>query len=70
MVWGTELFRRPESFGRRADLVDAASATHVRDVARRYFARENLTVVAVGQRKCIKAREKVVETAEGLPPSK
>ncbi|WNG56277.1 insulinase family protein [Archangium gephyra] len=67
---GTELFRRPESFGFRADLVDAASAAHVRDVARRYFARENLTVVAVGQRKGIKALEKVVETAEGLPSSK
>ncbi|KFA92196.1 M16 family metallopeptidase [Archangium violaceum] len=67
---GTELFRRPESFGFRADLVDAASAAHVRDVARRYFARENLTVVAVGQRKGIKAMEKVVETAEGLPSSK
>ncbi|HZH15178.1 MAG TPA: pitrilysin family protein [Archangium sp.] len=67
---GTELFRRPESFGRRADLVDAASAAHVRDIARRYFARENLTVVAVGQRKGIKALEKVVDTAEGLPSSK
>lgn len=64
---GTELFRRPESFGSRADLVDAASAAHVRDIARRYFARENLTVVAVGQRKGIKALEKVVDTAEGLP---
>jgi predicted Zn-dependent peptidase len=67
---GTELFRRPESFGRRADLVDAATAAHVRDIARRYFARENLTVVAVGQRKGIKALEKVVDTAEGLPSSK
>jgi predicted Zn-dependent peptidase len=66
---GTELFRRPESFGRRADLVDGASAAHVRDIARRYFARENLTVVAVGQRKGIKALEKVVDTAEGLPSS-
>ncbi|WNG46106.1 insulinase family protein [Archangium minus] len=66
---GTELFRRPESFGRRADMVDAATAAHVRDVARRYFARENLTVVAVGQRKGVKALEKVVETAEGLPAS-
>ena len=67
---GTELFRRPESFGRRADLVDAASAAHVRDIARRYFDRQNLTVVAVGQRKGIKALEKVVDTAEGLPSSK
>lgn len=64
---GTELFRRPESFSQRADLVDAETAAHVREVARRYFTRENLTVVAVGQRKGIKALERVVETAEGLP---
>ena len=67
---GTELFRRPESFGLRADLVDSTSAARVRDVARRYFARENLTVVAVGQRKGIKALEKVVDTAEGLTSSR
>jgi predicted Zn-dependent peptidase len=66
---GTELFRRPESFGRRADLVDEATPAHVREVARRYFARENLTLVAVGQRRGIKALEKVVDTAEGLPSS-
>jgi predicted Zn-dependent peptidase len=64
---GTELFRRPESFSQRADLVDAETAAHVREVARRYFTRENLTVVAVGQRKGIKALERVVEAAEGLP---
>jgi len=64
---GTELFRKPESFNQRADLVDAETAAHVREVARRYFTRENLTVVAVGQRKGIKALERVVETAEGLP---
>jgi len=64
---GTELFRPPESFGRRADLVDETSAERVRDVARRYFARDNLTVVAVGQRKGIKALEKVVDASEGLP---
>lgn len=64
---GTELFRRPESFSQRADLVDAETAAHVREVARRYFTRDNLTVVAVGQRKGIKALERVVELAEGLP---
>ena len=51
---GTELFRMPESFSQRADLVDAQSAAQVREVARRYFNRENLTVVAVGQRKGLK----------------
>jgi predicted Zn-dependent peptidase len=64
---GTELFRRPESFGRRADLVDATTVAQVREVARRYFTRDNLTVVAVGQRKGIKALEKVVDAAQGLP---
>jgi predicted Zn-dependent peptidase len=64
---GTELFRRAESFNQRADMVDAETAAHVRAVARRYFTRENLTVVAVGQRKGIKALERVVEAAEGLP---
>ncbi len=64
---GTELFRRPESFNRRADLVDATTAAQVREAARRYFARDNLTVVSVGQRKGIKALERVVASAEGLP---
>ncbi|NOK02573.1 MULTISPECIES: pitrilysin family protein [Myxococcus] len=64
---GTELFRTPESFGHRADLVDSQSAARVREVARRYFNRENLTVVAVGQRKGLKALERVVADAPGLP---
>lgn len=64
---GTEPFRVPETFTRRADLVDAETTAHVHEVARRYFTRENLTVVAVGQRKGIKALERVVEAAEGLP---
>ncbi|WP_163786593.1 M16 family metallopeptidase, partial [Myxococcus vastator] len=64
---GTELFRTPESFGHRADLVDSQSAARVREVARRYFNRENLTVVAVGQRKGLKALERVVAEAPGLP---
>ncbi|HZI11150.1 MAG TPA: pitrilysin family protein [Myxococcus sp.] len=64
---GTELFRTPESFGHRADLVDAQSAARVREVARRYFHRENLLAVAVGQRKGLKALERVVAEAPGLP---
>jgi predicted Zn-dependent peptidase len=67
---GTELFRAPESFSRRADLVDAQSAARVRAVARRYFARQNLTVVAVGQRKGVKALERVVESSEALPSAR
>lgn len=64
---GTELFRPPESFEHRADLVDATTAAQVREAARRYFARDNLTVVAVGQRKGLKALERVVAAAPGLP---
>jgi predicted Zn-dependent peptidase len=64
---GTELFRTPESFGHRADLVDAQGAERVREVARRYFNRRNLTVVAVGQKKGLKALERVVAEAPGLP---
>jgi predicted Zn-dependent peptidase len=64
---GTELFRPPESFSHRADLVDAQSAARVREVARRYFNKRNLTVVAVGQKKGIKALERTVADAEGLP---
>jgi predicted Zn-dependent peptidase len=67
---GTELFRVPESFSRRADLVDAQTAARVREVARRYFARQNLTVVAVGQRKGVKALERVAESAEALPSAR
>ncbi|HSP78741.1 MAG TPA: pitrilysin family protein [Myxococcaceae bacterium] len=66
---GTELFRRPESFNQRADLVDATTAARVREVARRYFARDNLTVVAVGQRKGTKELERVVHEAKELPSS-
>ncbi|MCY1021501.1 M16 family metallopeptidase [Pyxidicoccus sp. MSG2] len=62
-----EIFNAPESFSHRADLVDAQSAARVREVARRYFNRENLTVVAVGQRKGLKALERVVAEAPGLP---
>jgi predicted Zn-dependent peptidase len=64
---GTELFRTPESFGHRADLVDAVSTERLREVARRYFNKRNLTVVAVGQKKGLKALEKAVADAEGLP---
>ena len=47
--------------------MDAQSAATVREVARRYFHRENLTVVAVGQRKGLKALERVVAEVPGLP---
>ncbi|XXF80329.1 pitrilysin family protein [Myxococcaceae bacterium GXIMD 01537] len=64
---GTELFRAPESFSHRADLVDAQSPARVREVARRYFNKRNLTVVAVGQKKGLKALERAVADADGLP---
>ena len=65
---GTELFRTPGVLRASARTWwTRETAAHVREVARRYFTRENLTVVAVGQRKGIKALERVVERAEGLP---
>lgn len=64
---GTELFREPETFDYRADLVDAVSAERVREVARRYFNKRNLTVVAVGQKKGLKELERTVAAAEWLP---
>lgn len=64
---GTELFRPPETFEQRARAMEAQTPHTVREAARRYFHRDNLTVVAVGQRKGIKALERVVAAAEGLP---
>jgi predicted Zn-dependent peptidase len=61
---GTEVFRTPESFDERARLVEAQTARDVRRVARRYFTRKNLLVVAVGPRKGVKALEQVVRAAE------
>jgi predicted Zn-dependent peptidase len=47
--------------------VDAVSIERLREVACRYFNKRNLTVVAVGQKKGLKALEKAVADAEGLP---
>ncbi|MHB8876895.1 MAG: M16 family metallopeptidase [Myxococcaceae bacterium] len=63
----TELFRRPESFEERCRMVEAVTAAQVRDVARRYFPRSNLGVVAIGQRRGIRALERAVRDAKGLP---
>lgn len=64
---GTELFRRPETFEERCRLVEAQTARAVRDAARRYLRRTNLGVVAVGQRRGIRALERAVRSAPGLP---
>ncbi|HLL52133.1 MAG TPA: pitrilysin family protein [Myxococcaceae bacterium] len=57
---GTELFRPPESFEERARIAEALTAERLREVARRYFTRQNLSVVAVGQKKGVKALERAV----------
>jgi predicted Zn-dependent peptidase len=57
---GTELFRPPESFEERARIAEAITAERLREVARRYFTRQNLSVVAVGQKKGLKALERAV----------
>jgi len=60
---GTELFRTPESFEERSRQVEAQSAERVREVARKYLTRERLGVVAVGQKKGLRALEKAVQEA-------
>ncbi|MCI0571657.1 MAG: insulinase family protein [Myxococcaceae bacterium] len=62
----TELFRAPEPFGLRADMVDAVTPAQVVEVARRYLTRERLMAVAVGPRKGRKALERAVLAAPGL----
>jgi predicted Zn-dependent peptidase len=64
---GTELFRPPEPFSARADLVDGQTHPQLVEVARRYFSRENLLAVAVGPKKGRKALEQAVLAAPGLP---
>jgi predicted Zn-dependent peptidase len=63
---GTEIFRPPESFEERCLRVEAQTPARLREVADRYLRKENLLVVAVGQRKGIKALEKQVHSAVGL----
>lgn len=60
---GTELFHPPETFEQRVAKVEALDVRAVRAVARRYFRKANLGVVAVGQRRGIKALERVVSAA-------
>jgi predicted Zn-dependent peptidase len=57
---GTELFRPPETFEERSRKIDAESAGRVREVAQRYFSPLNASLVAVGQRRGVKALEKVI----------
>ena len=64
---GTELFRPPESFEERCRQIDAQTAGALRSVARRYFTRENLTVVAVGPRRGSRGLERAVAVAASLP---
>ncbi len=61
---GTELFHTPESFEEKIRKTDALTRQAVRAVARKYFRRGNLGVISVGQRKGVRALEKVV--ADGI----
>ncbi|MBI3181160.1 MAG: insulinase family protein [Myxococcales bacterium] len=64
---GTELFRPPESFEQRCRLIEAQSAEKLREVARRTFRRDNLTSVAVGQKRGVRRLEAAVTRAASLP---
>jgi len=57
---GTEIFHAPESFEERARRTEALTVQELREVARRYFTRDNLVAVAVGQKKGRKALERAV----------
>ena len=63
---GTELFRAPESFEDRCREVEGQSAERLREVARRYFRKENLGIVAVGPRKSKRELTRATARAEGL----
>jgi predicted Zn-dependent peptidase len=64
---GTELFRVPETFEERCRLAEAQTAWRLMEVARRTFRKENLGVVAVGQRVGVRALASAVRSAPGLP---
>lgn len=64
---GTELFRRPETFEERSRMIEAVTLDDVHRVARTYLSRDAMGVVAVGQKKGVRALERAVETAHGLP---
>jgi predicted Zn-dependent peptidase len=66
---GTELFRPPESFEDRSRLLEAQTLADVQRVARKYLNRASLGVVAVGQNKAVRALERAVQAANGLPES-
>jgi predicted Zn-dependent peptidase len=66
---GTELYRQPESFEDRCRLLESQSPADVVRVARRYLHRGALGVVAVGQKKGIRALERAVDAAHGLASS-
>jgi predicted Zn-dependent peptidase len=56
----TEVFYPPMDFEQWCQRIEAETVESVRAAARKYFTRENLGVVAVGQKKGAKALEKIV----------
>ncbi len=63
---GTELFRTPDSFEQSIRRVEARSAPRVQRTAQRYFSAENLSVIAVGQNRGIRALRRCVDSARDL----
>jgi predicted Zn-dependent peptidase len=63
---GTELFRTPDSFEQSIRRVEARSAPRVQHTAQRYFSAENLSVIAVGQNRGIRALRRCVDSARDL----
>jgi predicted Zn-dependent peptidase len=63
---GTELFRVPETFDEHRRKIDEQGEERIRQVAQRYFSRENLSVVAVGPKRGVRALERAIDRAEGL----
>lgn len=64
---GTELYRRPETFEQRAQLLERQTLADVQRVARQYLTRSRMGVYAVGQKKGVRALERAVQTAHQLP---
>lgn len=64
---GTELYRLPESFEERSRLLEAQTLADVQRVTRTYLRKSALGAVAVGQKKGMRAFERALHTAYGLP---
>jgi predicted Zn-dependent peptidase len=64
---GTELFRPPETFEERCQRMEAVTLEQLREVACRYLRKEHVGLLAVGQDRDVRALERSVLSARGLP---